>query len=128
MKIMKENELTIQHVWQLLQPSRTYDTRGRYEKCQADWASMDEAQQRCVYQLLQAWKAKGELNPNPCYALNDAMQEYEQQQAKLRRQPPQFLRGDEGGYIVQVRYGEAFKLCRKETAEQYHLTITKDPW
>ena len=41
---------------------------------------------------------------------------------------PTFLRGDEGGYIVQVRYGEAFKLCRKETAEQYHLTITKDPW
>ena len=74
--------ITMQDLWLLLQPSKTFDTRGRFEKCQADWCSMSEAQQKRVYQLLQSKKEQAELNPNPYYALNDAMQEDAQQQAK----------------------------------------------
>ena len=71
----------MQDVWQLLQPTKTFDTRGRFEKCLSDWCSMSEAQQHRVYQLLLSKKQQGELNPNPYYALNDAMQEDAQQQA-----------------------------------------------
>ena len=76
--------ITIQDVWQLLQPTTTYDTRARYEKCLADWKSMSDAQQRRVYELLQSKKKQAELNPNPYFALNNAMQEDEQQQARAK--------------------------------------------
>ena len=72
----------MQDLWLLLRPSKAFDTRSRYEKCLADWSSMNEAQQRRVFRLLQAKKEQAELNPNPYYALNDAMQEDEQQQAR----------------------------------------------
>ena len=41
---------------------------------------------------------------------------------------PEFLRGDEKGPIVQVQYGDRFKLCSPETAEMFHLTITDEHW
>ena len=34
---------------------------------------------------------------------------------------PTFLRGDEGGDIVQVRYNGAFKLCTRDTMELFGL-------
>ena len=85
---MEEKRITMQDLWQLLQPSKTYDTRGRFEKCQSDWSSMSADQQKRVYQLLQAKKDQAKLNPNPYYALNDAMQEDEQQQARKPRAEP----------------------------------------
>ena len=41
---------------------------------------------------------------------------------------PTFLRGDEGGDIVQVRYNGLFKLCHRSTAKLFNLEITKDKW
>ena len=41
---------------------------------------------------------------------------------------PTFLRGDEEGPIVQVKYEGRFKLCRPETAEIFHLTVTNEKW
>ena len=41
---------------------------------------------------------------------------------------PVFLRGDEGGDLVQVRYNGTYKICTRQTAEEFELTITKDPW
>ena len=115
----------MQDLWLLLRPSKAFDTRSRYEKCLADWSSMNEAQQRRVFRLLQAKKEQAELNPNPYYALNDAMQEDEQQARKAK---PEFLRGDEPGPIVQVKYNGFFKLCRPETANLFHLTVTNEKW
>ena len=83
---MEEKSITMQDLWQLLQPSKAFDTRSRYEKCLADWSSMNEAQQRRVFALLQSKKEQAVLNPNPYYALNDAMQEMEQQQVKQPKQ------------------------------------------
>ena len=83
---MEEKTITMQDLWLLLRPSKAFDTRGRYEKCLADWCSMNETQQQRVFKLLQDKKEHAALNPNPYYALNDAMQEDEQQQAKPRSQ------------------------------------------
>ena len=73
-------------LWQLLHPSITYDTRGRFHKCESYWYGMDDAQRLRVYRIIESHINNGDgINPNPCYALNDAMQEDEQQQAKLQR-------------------------------------------
>ena len=39
---------------------------------------------------------------------------------------PKFLRGDEKGDLVQVRYNGLYKICTRETAQQFHLQITKN--
>ena len=39
---------------------------------------------------------------------------------------PEFLRGDESGDIVQVRYNGAYKLCTRETMNLFHLEFVRD--
>lgn len=39
---------------------------------------------------------------------------------------PQWLRGDEGGDIVQVKYNGAFKLCTRATMELFGLEWIRD--
>ena len=39
---------------------------------------------------------------------------------------PEFLRGDESGDIVQVRYNGAYKLCTRETMERFNLQWERD--
>lgn len=39
---------------------------------------------------------------------------------------PVFLRGDEGGDIVQVRYNGAYKLCTRATMELFGLEWVRD--
>ena len=95
METTNPTKLSMQALWQLLQPSVTYDTRGRYERCSRDWNAMDEQQQLRVYKIIENRITQGEgVNPNPYYALNDAMQEDEQTQAqqkqKERKEPTNY--------------------------------------
>ena len=94
---------TFQELWQLLQPSMTFGTRGRYEKCLSYWNAMDEAQRNRIYQHIAAKKQQGQyVNPNPCFAINDAMQEDEYARAKAAAKAgPQILSFDE----YYARYG-----------------------
>ena len=39
---------------------------------------------------------------------------------------PEFLRGDESGDIVEVRYNGAYKLCTRETMNLFHLEWVRD--
>ena len=39
---------------------------------------------------------------------------------------PTFLRGDEEGDLVQVRYNGAYKICTRQTAEEFNLEIIKN--
>ena len=71
--------------WQLLQPSATFDTRGRFESCLARWNSWDEAKRVRIAQQIAAKQQNGEfVHPNPCFAMDDAAQEDEIRQAKSR--------------------------------------------
>ena len=100
--------ITFQDLWQLLHPSPTFSTRGRYEKCLRVWNSMDELQRQRIYDSLAAKRQNGDyVHPNPCFALDDAMQEDECARAKMQQRHPEFLKGDEGGDLVQVRYNGA---------------------
>ena len=39
---------------------------------------------------------------------------------------PTFLRGDEPGDIVQVRYNGAYKICTRDTMERFELEFVRD--
>lgn len=39
---------------------------------------------------------------------------------------PTFLRGDEGGDLVQVRYKGLYKICTRETMREYGLEYVRD--
>lgn len=81
--------LTFQTLWQLLQPSEVFGTRGRYERCMAIWCSLDEAQQARIYQQIAAKKSQGAfVHPNPCFALDDALQADEVARAKMPQAEP----------------------------------------
>ena len=104
-------------IWNLLAPQGEYKRRKR--ACTKLWQSYDPAQQQRIYDAISKAKGNGEaVNNNPYFAIEDAAL------ALLRRQP-EFLRGDEPGPIVQVKYNGFFKLCRRETAEQFNLKIVK---
>ena len=71
----------------LLHPSPAFDNRGRYEKCAKYWNSIDEAEQQGICKLIEAKLEAGEfVDPNPCFAMSDAMQEYEKRLAKAKKQ------------------------------------------
>ncbi|MBQ3673588.1 MAG: hypothetical protein II928_03855 [Paludibacteraceae bacterium] len=54
-------------------------------------------------------------NPNPYFFVAD-----------FPEPQPVFLRGDETGDIVQVRYNGAYKLCTRETMNLFHLEWVRD--
>ena len=54
-------------------------------------------------------------NPNPYFFVQD-----------FPEPKPVFLRGDEGGDIVQVRYNGAYKLCTRATMELFGLEWVRD--
>ena len=79
--------VTFIELWQLLHLSETFDTRGRYESCLAKWCRWDENKRAQISQHIAAKLQKGEfVNPNPCFALDDAAQWYETAQAKSAAQ------------------------------------------
>ena len=122
---------TFQTFWQLLQPSVVFGTRGRFEKCLSIWTAMDEPKRLRIYRLVESKKLQGQfVHPNPCFALDDALQEDEIQQSKSQEKTtPQFLSGKQQDEckrnsipMVQVKYGESFLICTKQTQEEFGLT------
>ena len=82
-KIMET--ITFIEFWQLLRPSETFDTRGRFESCLAKWNRWDEAKRTRVAQQIAAKQQKGEfVHPNPYFAMDDAAQQDEIQQARSK--------------------------------------------
>ena len=82
-------DITIQQLWQLLQPSKIFDSRGRFERCCRDWSAMDAGKRARVFKIIETKRHNGEyVHPNPCFALNDALQEDEIRQAKIVRPEP----------------------------------------
>lgn len=39
---------------------------------------------------------------------------------------PEFLKGNEGGDLVQVRYNGAYKICTRETMNDFNLEFVKN--
>lgn len=134
----EQKQPTISDLWdKLLQPSPTMGTRGRYHKCERDWYGMDDAQRLWVYHHLDKLRAKGEINPNPCFALNDAMQHYEQEQYKLQRaqkkREPENLNHKaigrtmmDNGTAEIAFYGTSWGVYSKEDIKTFNLLTKKE--
>ena len=60
-KIFSMATITLMDLWQLLHPSETFDTRGRYERCFAVWNRWDEAKRTRIYQQIAAKLQNGEF-------------------------------------------------------------------
>ena len=135
MKQEREQPWTFREFYaKLLNPSLAFDNRGRYEKCAKYWNSIDEAEQQGLCQLIEAKLEAGEfVDPNPCFAMSDAMQEYEKKLAKAQKQPkkePENLNMT-AKYETMVRkvplvsaaYNGGFGIYTLAQAEEYGMDI-----
>ena len=89
MKQEREQPWTFREFYdKLLNPSPAFDNRGRHEKCYKDWCAMDEAERQGICKVIEEAQSNGDyVDPNPCFAMNNAMQEYEKRLAKAKKQP-----------------------------------------
>ena len=109
-------EYTFDDIWRLLSPRGEYVRR--VNACGKLWSGLALHRRKYIYETIVRLKAQGEyVNPNPLFAIKDN-----------DNAQPVFLRGDEDGDLVQVRYEGKYRICTRETAEAFGLTITKDPW
>ncbi len=118
----------------LLKPSPAFDNRGRYEKCSQYWNSIDEAERLGICQLIEAKLRAGDfVNPNPCFAMSDAMQEYEERMAKdqqpKKREPTNYNDGkhtlDSKTQYVTAKWNGRYGLYTAEEAEAFGMEDRK---
>ena len=89
----------------------------RGEACEQKWAKLPELPRQAILDDLKRCRDMHEkpFKENPYFYLCD-----------FPEPKPVFLRGDEEGDIVQVRYNGAYKLCTRETMELFHLEWVMD--
>ena len=94
-------------------PSEFYNRKGATKVA---FEQRSEVAQRAIVEAAQEG-APGHPgdNPNPYFFVVD-----------FPEPKPEFLRGDESGDIVQVRYNGAYKLCTRATMELFGLEFVRD--
>ena len=90
---------------------------NRKNACRNLWATFSDVKKDAILCELQSLCEEGRMTEerNPYFFLNN----YEEPK-------PVFLRGDESGDIVQVRYNGAYKLCTRATMELFGLEFVRD--
>ena len=112
----------------LLNPSPAFDNRGRHEKCYKDWCAMDEAERQGICKIIEEAQSNGDyVDPNPCFAMNNAMQEYEKrlakEQQKKKREPTNYNGRSlkQGVEYVIAKYKGAFGTYSLEEAKEFGM-------
>ena len=110
-----ENFLDFKDFWASFIVPVEYENRKN--ACRNLWATFSDVKKDAILCELQSLCEEGRMTEerNPYFFLNN----YEEPK-------PVFLRGDEGGDIVQVRYNGAYKLCTRETMNLFHLEFVRD--
>ena len=112
-----EENLDFMDFWFLF--SAPKEMLNRETACRRLWESQtfSRAKKQAIMKELTDHQMNGTLTEerNPYFYLNN----YEEPK-------PVFLRGDEPGDIVQVRYNGAYKLCTRETMELFGLEWVRD--
>ena len=92
---------------------------NRENACRRLWESttFSRAKKQAIIKELTDHQMNGTLTEerNPFFYLNN-----------FHEPQPDFLRGDESGDIVQVRYNGAYKLCTRETMDLFNLEWVRD--
>ena len=112
-----EENLEFMNFWILF--SAPKDMLNRENACRRLWESQSfsRAKKQAIMNELTEHQMNGTLTVerNPFFYLNN----HDEPQ-------PTFLRGDEPGDIVQVRYNGAYKLCYRSTMELFGLQWERD--
>ena len=112
-----EENLDFMDFWFLF--SAPSEMLNRENACRRLWESQtfSRTKKQAIMKELTEHQMNGTLTEerNPFYYLNN----HDEPQ-------PVFLRGDEGGDIVQVRYNGAYKLCTRATMELFGLEWVRD--
>ena len=110
-----ENFLDFKDFWASFIVPVEYENRKN--ACRNLWATFSDVKKNTILCELQSLCEEGRTTEqrNPYFYLNN----YEEPQ-------PVFLRGDEGGDIVQVRYNGTYKLCHRATMELFGLEWNRD--
>ena len=112
-----EENLDFMDFWFLF--SAPKDKLNRESACRRLWESttFSRAKKQAIMKELTDHQMDGTFTEerNPYFFLNN-----------FPEPQPVFLRGDESGDIVQVRYNGAYKLCTRETMERFNLEWVRD--
>ena len=112
-----EEGLDFMDFWFLF--SAPKDKLNRENACRRLWESttFTRAKKQAIIKELTNHQMDGTFTEerNPYFFLNN-----------FPEPQPVFLRGDESGDIVQVRYNGAYKLCTRETMELFNLQWERD--
>ena len=112
-----EENLEFMDFWILF--SAPKDMLNRENACRRLWESQNfsRAKKQAIIKELTDHQMDGTFTEerNPYFFLNN-----------FPEPQPTFLRGDESGDIVQVRYNGAYKLCTRETMELFNLEWVRD--
>ena len=110
-----ENFLDFKDFWASFIVPVEYENRKI--ACRNLWATFSDVKKNAILCELQSLCEEGRTTEerNPYFYLNN----YEEPK-------PVFLRGDEPGDIVQVRYNGAYKLCTRATMELFGLEWVRD--
>ena len=112
-----EEGLDFMDFWFLF--SAPKDKLNRENACRRLWESttFSRAKKQAIIKELTNHQMDGTFTEerNPYFFLNN-----------FPEPQPVFLRGDESGDIVQVRYNGAYKLCTRETMELFNLQWERD--
>ena len=112
-----EENLDFMDYWFLFSPPK--EMLNRESACRRLWESQtfSRAKKKAIMKELTDHQMNGTLTDerNPFFYLNN----HDEPQ-------PVFLRGDETGDIVQVRYNGAYKLCTRATMELFGLEWVRD--
>lgn len=110
-----ENFLDFKDFWASFIVPVEYENRKN--ACRNLWANFSDVKKNTILCELQSLCEEGRTTEerNPYFYLNN----YEEPQ-------PVFLRGDEGGDIVQVKYNGTYKLCTRATMELFGLEWNRD--
>ena len=110
-----EENLDFMDFWFLF--SAPKEMLNRENACRRLWETFSRAKKQAIMKELTEHQMNGTLTEerNPFFYLNN------------HNEPqPVFLRGDEPGDIVQVRYNGAYKLCTRATMELFGLEWVRD--
>ena len=88
--------------------------KNRLAATNLEWDKRSDAAQQAMYDAVKD-EPDGSITRNPYFFVQD-----------FPDPQPQFLRGDEGGDLVQVKYGDRIKICTRATMELFGLEWVRD--
>jgi hypothetical protein len=106
-------------IWQILLEHGS--ARFKEEGTRRYWLTLsDEQQQTALTNITTKLQRGGFVHFDPIQAIKENCINWQ------KPREPTFLRGDEPGDLVQVKYNGLFKICTRETMNRFNLEYVRD--